>query len=304
MRRTVHLSFSIVTPTLNRASMLRQAIDSVRLQDWSAVEHIVADGGSSDGTLALLQGAPSVRVLNGPDLGIYDGLNKALAQAGGDVVGWLNSDDLYRPGAFAAVARTFSADPGLAAVCGGAEIVTNGVVERRYQANLVADLSPGALLIGPTLPNAWFFRRSVLESVGGFSREFRYAADSDFMQRFAKLRLPHAATPAVLYCYRRHPGSATLRDDGVPYDVRVDMLQLAYRWRDDGDSDVRAAARALEGRCRVALGAEALQRGDLREVMAHIVHAPTLARGLFDYAARRLVPRLRRRRLGERISPS
>lgn len=292
------LSFSILTPTLNRRSMLGEALASVAAQDWPEVEHIVADGGSTDGTLEMLARAPRARVINGPDDGIYDGLNKAVAAARGDVIGWLNSDDLFAEGAFVATASLFETKPELAAVCGGAQIEADGAVERIYSSELVADLSPGGLLVGPTLPNAWFFRRSAMEHIGAYSTDLRYAADSDFMQRFAKLRLPYAASAKLFYRYRRHAGSATLRDNDATDAVRIDMLRLADKWRDDGDASVRDAARALEGRCRARLGLSAVRGGDFVSALAHLSHVPTIARGVSDYAARRFITRLRNRRFG------
>lgn len=296
------LSFSILTPTLNRRAMLAEALRSVSAQNWPEVEHVVADGGSDDGTLEMLAAAKCVHVVAGPDEGIYDALNKAAAAAHGEVIGWLNSDDLYAPGAFAAAASAFDTNPDLAAVCGGVQIEACGEVERYYSPDCVVSLAPDALLIGPTLPNAWFFRRQVFAQVGLFSRNLRYAADSDFMQRFAKLSPSVAAVPALFYRYRRHAGSATLRDNTASVAVRADMLRLAEMWRDDRDAAVRAAARALEGRCRAALAFDAMRRGDLSATITHLARGGEIARGLLDYVVRRTAPTLRRRRLGSRSS--
>lgn len=279
--------------------MLREAAASVAAQNWPEVEQIVADGGSDDGTREMLAEFAFAQFLAGPDQGIYHGLNRALAQARGDIVGWLNSDDLYAPGAFEAAAAAFDADANLAAVCGGAQIETGDAPERRYAPDLVADLSPGALLVGPTLPNAWFFRREVLEKVGAFALDLGVAADSDFMLRFARLGLPHSAAQAQFYRYRRHAGSATLSTEGASRRLREDMLRLAQKWRDDPDAEVRRAARAVEGRCRAALCASALGRGDIGAVAAQAAHAPLIAAGVSDFAGRTLIPRLRRRRYGE-----
>ncbi len=296
------LSFSILTPTFNRRALLADAVRSVSAQNWPEVEHLIADGGSDDGTLEMLATAERVHVLAGPDDGIYDALNKAVAAAHGEIIGWLNSDDLYAPGAFAAAASAFEANPDLAAVCGGVQIEASGKVERCYPPDCVVSLAPDALLIGPTLPNAWFFRKQVFEQVGLFSRNLRYAADSDFMQRFAKLSPSVAAVPALFYRYRRHEGSATLRDNTASEAVRADMLRLAEMWRDDRDAAVRAVARALEGRCRAALAIDAMRRGDLSAAIGHLARGGEIARGVLDYVARRTAPTLRRRRLGVRSS--
>lgn len=291
------ISFSIVTPVLNRRDLLAQALESVTAQDWPALEHIVADGGSKDGApeLAAERGA---RVLPGPDGGIYHGLNRALSVARHDIIGWLNSDDVYEPGALAAAAAAFARDPSLEAVCGGALIAENDGNGRVYSGESVADLSPGALLIGPALPNAWFFRRHVIEALGPFNTALRYSADGDFLMRFARRRPAIAALEGIVYRYRRHEGSATIGTGAAPEALRRDMLELALMWRADADPAARAAARALEGRCRAALAASALRRGAMGEAAAALRHGPVLARGIFDYAARRLHPKSRARRLG------
>lgn len=234
-------------------------------------------------------------MLPGGDEGIYDGLNKAAAAAQGDIVGWLNSDDCYAPGAFAVVAEAFEHDPKLDAVCGGASIEAEGRAERIYDGALVADLSPSALLIGPTLPNAWFFRRKTVAATGGFSTDLRYAADSDFMMRFARLAPRCAYVDALVYRYRRHEGSATI-GYAASAALRRDMLALARLW----SSDVQAgpAARALEGRCRAALVYSAIWQGDFREAAIQALHYPKIAQGLADFIHRRLDPALRRRREG------
>src|SRR5690349_15380481 len=96
-------SISIILPHLNRRKMLRQALESIAAQECADVETIVVDGGSTDGSLEDLAQHSDVRVLTGPDRGVFDAFNKGLAAARGDIVGILNSDDLYTPGAFAAV---------------------------------------------------------------------------------------------------------------------------------------------------------------------------------------------------------
>lgn len=292
------LRFSILTPTLNRRALLGEALESVAAQRWPAVRHIVADGGSSDGTPEWLAGQSGVQVLPGPDAGIYDGLNKAAAAADGDIIGWLNSDDRYAPGAFSAVAAAFAADGSLAAVCGAARIESAGRVERVYAGREIADLSPGALLIGPTLPNAWFFRRDAFRAAGPFLTALRFAADGDFMMRFARLGARHAHVDDLLYCYRRHDGSATI-GAGASSALREDMLALALMWREDAAAG--EAARALEGRCRAALALEALRHGRLGEAAAHAARLPAMLSGVLDLAHRRLDPALRRRREGEAV---
>lgn len=295
------LRFSILTPTLDRRQYLTAALQSVTAQKWPNVEHIIADGGSTDGTRAVLATRGGVRLLEGNDNGIYEGLNKLVVAATGDVVGWLNSDDLYADGVFAAAAALFESDHSIDAVCGGACIEMHGLVERVYPASLVADLRPGALLIGPTLPNAWFFRNRVFEKVGPFQSALRFSADGDFMMRFARMRPKIAASDMLFYRYQRHEHSATIGTRTTRV-MREDMLSLACAWRNDSEPAVRQAARALEGRCRAALALLDISTGDIRPAVKALRFAPTMAHGVWDFGRRHWDVNLRRRRAG--ISPN
>jgi len=106
---------SILTPSFNQAHFLAENLASVRLQ--GDVEHIVVDGGSQDGSRELLEKSP-VRWVSERDGGQADALNKALKMASGEILGWLNSDDLYLPGAVAQATALLDADPGLDMVYG------------------------------------------------------------------------------------------------------------------------------------------------------------------------------------------
>src|SRR5258708_724567 len=107
------MRIDIVTPSFNHRAFLEQTMRSIFSQSGDfELRWIVVDGGSTDGTLELLKSTTDSRLrwASSPDRGQSHALNKGLEQADGDVVGWLNSDDLYAPSALAAVARAF-ADP-------------------------------------------------------------------------------------------------------------------------------------------------------------------------------------------------
>src|ERR1700757_3798665 len=109
---------SIVTPVLNRVDLIGAALDSVRRAGAVPTEHLVVDGGSTDGTLALLPNRPGIRLVEAPGTGIYDALNLGLHAARGDILCQLNSDDLLSPGSLERVAE--------AEARAGAEVVARG----------------------------------------------------------------------------------------------------------------------------------------------------------------------------------
>jgi len=208
------LIISIITPCLNRVEFIAEAVESVRQQDYPDVEHIVIDGGSTDGTLERLAGYPRLQVHSGPDQGIYDALNKGIHLAQGEVVGFLNSDDLYEPHIFGEIGETFEKNPGVEAVVGGASIFYHdSQLERKTlaefpcvpQHELLARATQGAPIF-----NAWFFRTRLLDELGGFDAHYRYAADRDLLIRMALRNKSYTSLAQPFYQYRMHPGSYTL----------------------------------------------------------------------------------------------
>ena len=180
------LKISVITAVFNRVHTVAQALDSVAAQSWPAVEHVVIDGGSTDGTLALLQARQSrlAVLVSEPDRGIYDALNKGLARASGEVLGFLHSDDYYASDeVLARVAEAF-ADPAVDAVYGDLDYVSadGQRVIRRWRSGQVtpARLRRGWMPPHPTL----YLRRRVIEQWGGFDTGYRIAADYDAILRY------------------------------------------------------------------------------------------------------------------------
>ena len=203
---------SIVTPCLNRAATIEAAIGSVLAQGPSAVEHIIVDGGSTDGTAEVLARYPHLTVIREADRNLYDAINKGLRAARGDVVGLLNSDDLYAPGAFVAMEAAM-ADPRLDMVIGAAEffVVDDGRerILKRLSGVEAVGLTEANAISGITTMNAAFYRRALLDRVGGFDDRFPLAADKDFWLRLALLAPRHRIIDATIIRYRSHAGSLT-----------------------------------------------------------------------------------------------
>lgn len=255
--------FSIITPTLNRATMLPAALASVEAQEGASVEHIVVDGGSTDGTLELLARHPRVEVVSGPDGGVYDAINIGLRRSSGAIVGLLNSDDAYAPGAFAAVAAAFAANPEADSVCGVAELVEGDAAVARYDDPRDQRLDAHAVLVGACIPNARFFRRAVFDRIGLFSTDYPHVADRDFLLRMRMRGLVTAPIAAPVYRYGRHAESLTFAA-GVTRArrFREELLRFArdVQARPGLPSAFRRKAQALEGRCLVTLSLNDLRR--------------------------------------------
>jgi glycosyltransferase involved in cell wall biosynthesis len=210
------MMITIITPSYNRAQMIIDAIESVLAQDFKDFEHIIVDGGSTDGTLEVLKHYPHLKVINESDQGMYDALNKGLQIASGEIIGFLNTDDLYAENIFSIVARRFD-DPEVMAVTGRAVVFAElpdgkvKVVETYSpeEQSLIEGLATGGAFF-----NAWFFRRATFNRIGNFNPNYKIVGDRDFMFRFSLNSLKYAAINDLVYKYRMHEGSLTFDKKG------------------------------------------------------------------------------------------
>lgn len=214
---------SIVTPSLNQGSYLRQAIESVRAQTYPAIEHIVVDGGSTDGTLDILREYPELRWISEPDRGQSHALNKGFALASGDVLGWLNSDDAYEPSAVAEAVAAIERTGAALIYADVTRVNDDGVNPRRIrsrpQFDLWTELNLGCGIYSPAV----FFTRDAFETVGGaLDESLHLTMDYDLWLRMGE-RFPAHHVDAVWAVQRVHDGAKTMRhyDDFWPERLSV-----------------------------------------------------------------------------------
>ena len=205
---------SIITPCLNRVDFIGKAVESVLAQGYPSVEHIVMDAGSTDGTLEILRTYPHLRVVSEPDNGMYDAINKGLRLAKGQIIGLLNSDDLYAEGCFDAVETAFEQNPHALAVVGGIttfrEKDDGWEIINTVPAIGTHELWP-RLIHGHPVTNAWFFRQEVFSRLGGFDERLRWSADRFFLIHVVlDGGVRPVPIPRILYHYRQHSGSVTI----------------------------------------------------------------------------------------------
>jgi glycosyltransferase involved in cell wall biosynthesis len=183
---------TIVTPCLNAAGTLEECLASVRAQGYSDVEHIVVDGGSTDGTLELLREFDGLRWISEPDDGRPDAANKGVRMASGDVIGFLNADDRYEPGALQAVGEAFARDQHAVWATGYCRIIDGDGREiraavTRYKNFLLRHFSfPLYLTQNFVSDPATFVRRAALDEVGLLDNRYRISHDYDLWLRVAR----------------------------------------------------------------------------------------------------------------------
>ena len=223
------MKISIVTVCLNAAATISDTLESVVAQDWPDLEHIVIDGGSTDGTLDIvaLHRHPRLRLVSGRDKGMYDAMNRGLAEATGDVVGFLNADDFFsRADALRQLAERFR-ETGADSVLAGVQFVDQHGRRGRGRYYATRRFRPWWLRIGVMPPHPGFYVRTAIAREAGFDLGFRIAADFDFVARLIlvqKIRWTALAVPLV--CFRE--GGLTTRDARVKFRIGREIARSLH----------------------------------------------------------------------------
>jgi glycosyltransferase involved in cell wall biosynthesis len=196
---------SIITPSFNQAEFLEQTIRSVLTQDYEPIEYMIIDGGSSDGSLEIIQKYTDQLAwwVSEGDAGQADAINKGFARASGEIVAWLNSDDLFLPGAIRQAATALSRNPDIGMVYGDAITVDsqdnklNDLIFRDWG---LADLMCFRIICQPAV----FMRRSILEQAGYLDLNYHYMLDHQLWLRIAQCA-PIMHISSTLAAARHHP---------------------------------------------------------------------------------------------------
>ena len=223
---------SVVMPSLNQREFIEEAINSVLVQGYPEVELIIADGGSTDGTLDLLRGRckvdPLLRWFSRKDSGPAEAINNALAEVRGTIIGWLNSDDLYTPGAIERAVALLESKSNYIMVYGhGQHVDEQGAVLGRYPTQLptvsTKTFVDGCFICQPTV----FFKRSMLMMLGKLDQDLKAAFDFDYWVR-AFLAFPERIgfVDAVQASSRLHESCITMR---MRHRIAVEGMKVVAR---------------------------------------------------------------------------
>jgi len=206
------LSVSIVTPSFNQGAFIAETINSVLAQDYPAIEYLVMDGASEDETVEVLRGyGGRLRWVSEPDSGQSAAINKGWRMVSGEILAWLNSDDLLLPGAIAAVAAEFREHPDAMLVYGDGDYIDeNGKLIGSY-ATRPYDYAALLKSVNNFIPQpAMFIRRAALEQVGWLDEKLHYVMDYDLCLKIGA-RWPVRYVPRRLAALRLHTAAKSLR---------------------------------------------------------------------------------------------
>ena len=204
------MKVSIVTPSYAQGQFIERTLQSVAIQGGAEIEHVVFDGGSVDATVdALKRFVPAVRWVSKKDNGQTDAVNQGIRATDGEIIGWLNSDDVYYPGAIAKVVTFFEANPQVDVVYGMADhIDLDDVAFETYPSEPwdFERLKETCFICQPAL----FFRRRVIEKHGLLDESLNYCMDYNYWLRLGKADVRFAYLEEKLAGSRLYADNKTL----------------------------------------------------------------------------------------------
>ncbi len=210
-------AITIVTPSFRQARFLGRTIESVTGQRYPALEYVVQDGGSDDGSVEVLRAhEPALfRWESTPDGGQANAINRGFAGTGGEIMAYLNSDDVLLPGALACVARYLAGHPDVDVVYGNRLLIDDE--GRKVGSWVLPAHDEGALRLIDFVPQeTLFWRRDLWERAGGHvDEDLRYAIDWDLLLRFADLGARMVRLPRFLAGFRVHEEQKTTAQHDV-----------------------------------------------------------------------------------------
>lgn len=223
---------SIVTPSYNQAPFIEETIRSVLLQGYPDLEYIIIDGGSSDSSIDIIRRyEPWLAYwVSESDRGQAHAINKGFERATGEIVAWLNSDDLYEPGVLRTISSLFHAHPDIPLIHGDITIITTDGTATGYGATssslnkLVNWLEDGGLA-----QPAVFWRRSLMNRVGSLRTDLRFIMDYEFFLRARRL-FEFVHVPESLARFRVHPASKTSNLELVRAQEHMQIARENWSW--------------------------------------------------------------------------
>jgi glycosyltransferase involved in cell wall biosynthesis len=208
------VKISIVTPSFNSVHTIRETLQSVAGQDYPLVEHIVMDGGSTDGTLDVVRQFPRIRWVSEKDQGHYHAMNKGIELATGEVVAILNADDCYTDGTLTKVAAAFEAHEGWDALFGDFIFIDGDGKEIMRREEACWDAQIVRFGFGMALHQALFVRKATYSRLDLLRhKDFKNCCDYEFLMRMAHARcqVGHIREYVLRYRYHQHGQSADKR---------------------------------------------------------------------------------------------
>jgi glycosyltransferase involved in cell wall biosynthesis len=207
---------TLVVPVYNAVHMVATALESIASQQYPRLELFVLDGGSTDGSQAIIANYDHIitETRSNPDKGAVFAIAAGLSMATGDILGVVSADDWLEPGALDAIGREFQSDPALEVLTGGVRFLcarsdgTSLITEEVINDNMLS-LTLDNVVARP-LTHARFLKAECYNKLGVYNTEYLTSSDLDFLIRLAMSEPKHRTIPDIIYNFRQHNGSASM----------------------------------------------------------------------------------------------
>lgn len=234
------MKFSIITPCYNCVDYIEECIRSIMNQTYGEYEHIIVDGGSTDGTIDVIrryEGCYNMRWISEKDEGMYDAINKGFLMADGDVYSWLNADDFYMPWALTAVATAMKAHREIKWLTGiPSSMNSDGILYFRkecsvnaYSRKAIAKGQHHGRGKGCIQQESTFWKKELWNTVKGLNPSYKIAGDFDLWRRFAENEQLYTVN-TILASFRIHGGQKS--EDYLAYceEIREYCTLRNFTW--------------------------------------------------------------------------
>lgn len=263
---------SIITPSLNQGRFIEETILSVKNQTYPRVEHIIMDGGSTDGTLDILKKySHSLIWISEPDKGQSDAINKGWRMSKGDILAYLNSDDTYMPWAVETAVKFLVEHPDVGMMYGDAEFTNeSGEVTQHYRVTEF-DLRRMLCSYNHVPQPSVFFSRKILESVGYLDENLHLAMDLDYWIRISlKFKIRHIAQ--TLATMRMHPEAKFVARYHEALSEYLHILKKFYS-NPELPTEIQAFQRRAYSSVHLRASVDYLSAKKRREAAEHLIQA-------------------------------
>jgi len=257
---------SIVTPSYNAERFIAETIESVHSQDYPNIEHIVIDGASTDGTQQILARYPHLVWVSEQDRGQSHALNKGFRRAKGEIIGWLNADDTYTPGAISFAIDYLSTHPKVDAIHSDCWVFDENSKPHKLSKSQPFNLK-GFLMSTYTIKQPTFFtRRAVVDTLGGVNENLHYIMDKEFWLRVNLAFNMQYIPDRILANFRKCKGTKSYDcahrfhtewmqvlenaiEDDIYNGISLKLLKAAHQ-KASGQSHITSAVLASKGKNR------------------------------------------------------
>jgi glycosyltransferase involved in cell wall biosynthesis len=216
---------SIITPSFNQGIFIEETILSVLSQDYPNIDYIIIDGGSTDNTLEILRKYDSkLKWISEPDRGQADAVNKGLCMAKGEIIGWLNSDDTYNPGAVSKAVEHFSVNPEIIMLYGEAHFIDKGgniIGKYPTEQFSLSRLADTCFICQPTV----FMRAEVLKEIGMLDTNLHTCIDYDYWIRISR----YYPIKKITYMREEYLANSRMYNENKTISMRKKVYKEAMR---------------------------------------------------------------------------